>query len=175
MFSDPAVNIAKFGISEGMKVADLGAGSGHYTIAAARALASTGRVYAIDVQQDLLSKLKNQAAREGLYNVEVIWGNVDGLNGTKLRETSVDLVLLCNILFHLENKKESIKEIKRILKPAARVLVVDWADSFGGIGPKPDLVVTKEKAKALFDEAGFHLDREINAGSHHYGLIYKKL
>jgi ubiquinone/menaquinone biosynthesis C-methylase UbiE len=175
MFSDPVKIVDGCGITAGMEIADLGSGSGHYTLAAARALASTGRVYAIDVQQELLSKLKNTASREGLYNVEVIWGDVDKLNGTKLRDTTIDLVLLCNILFHLENKKEVVKEIKRILKPAGRVLVVDWSDSFGGIGPKPNTVVTKEKAKALFDEAGFHLDKEVSAGSHHYGLMYKKL
>jgi ubiquinone/menaquinone biosynthesis C-methylase UbiE len=175
MFSDPIKIVDQCGISPGMEIADLGAGSGHYTLAVAKALASTGMVYAIDVQQDLLSKLKNTAAREGLYNVEIIWGDVDALNGTKLREMSVDLVFLCNLLFHLENKKEVVKEIKRILKPAGRVLVVDWADSFGGIGPKPNTVVTKEKAKQFFDEAGFHLDKEVNTGPHHYGLMYKKL
>ncbi len=175
MFSDPVKIIDQCGVSAGMEIADLGAGSGHYTVAASRALASTGRVYAIDLKQDLLSRLKNNAAREGLYNVEVIWGDIDKLGGTKLRDFSVDLVLLCNILFHLENKKEVVKEIKRILKPAGRVLVVDWSDSFGGIGPKPTHVVTKEKAMELFDEAGFHLDKQISAGSHHYGLMYKKL
>ena len=175
MFSDPVKNVEQCGIQVGMDIADLGAGSGHYTIAAAKALASTGRVYAVDVQKDLLTKLKNSATREGLYNVEVIWGDIEKLNGTRLSDGSVDFAFLCNVLFQLEDKTNVIKEIKRILKPAGRALVVDWADSFGGIGPKAEMIVKKEKLMDSFQKEGFHLDREISAGMHHYGMIFKKL
>jgi ubiquinone/menaquinone biosynthesis C-methylase UbiE len=136
---------------------------------------STGRVYAVDIQQALLSKLKNQAAKEGLYNVEVIWGDIDKLNGTKLRTASLDLAILGNILFQLENRQAVADEVKRILKAGGRAAVIDWEDSFGGIGPAPDRVVTKAKAQSLFEKNGFHLDKEISAGSHHYGLVLKKL
>jgi ubiquinone/menaquinone biosynthesis C-methylase UbiE len=175
MFSDPVKNVEKSGIQPGMEIADLGAGSGHYTMAAAKALLSTGRVYAIDVEKELLAKIKNNAARAGLYNVEVIWGDIEKINGTKLKEASIDLAFLCNVLFQEENKTNIIKEIKRILKPGGRVLVVDWEDSFGGIGPSAEMVVKRDEAMDLFEKNGFHLDREISAGAHHYGLIYKKL
>ncbi len=158
-----------------MEVVDFGSGSGGHTLAVAKALMSTGRVYAVDVQQDLLSKLKNNAVREGLYNMEVIWGDIEKPNGTKLRDNSIDFVLISNILFQLENKTAMLSEAKRILKQGGGVLLVDWADSFGNIGPKPEAVVTKEKAKELFEKNGFHLDKEIKAGAHHYGLIFKKL
>lgn len=175
MFSDPVKNVEQCGIQAGMEIADFGSGSGHYSLAAAKALMSTGRVYSIDVNKDLLTKLKNHATKEGLYNVEVIWGDIEKPNGTKLRDGSIDLVFLSNILFQLEDKEALIKEVKRVLKPGGRVLVVDWMDSFGGIGPTVKMVVNKEKAQGLFDKSGFHLDREITAGSHHYGFIYKKL
>ncbi len=175
MFSDPIKNVESVGIQAGMEIADFGSGSGHYTLAAARALVSTGRVYAIDVNKDLLTKLKNHATKEGLYNVEVIWGDIEKTGGTKLRESTIDLVFLSNILFQIENKDNLIKEVKRVLKPNGRVLVVDWADSFGGIGPTAQMVVSKDKATTLFESSGFHMDREISAGSHHYGFIFKKL
>ncbi|KND47770.1 MAG: hypothetical protein AB201_02450 [Parcubacteria bacterium C7867-006] len=175
MFSDPVKNVESCGIQAGMEVADFGSGSGHYTLAAAKALMSTGRVYSIDVNKDLLTKLKNHATREGLYNVEVIWGDIEKPNGTKLRDSSIDLVFLGNILFQLDDKDGMIKELKRVLKPGGRVLVVDWADSFGGIGPTPKSVIKKDKAQTLFEKAGFHMDREVSAGSHHYGFIFKKM
>ncbi len=175
MFSDPVKNVEQSGIIPGMDIADLGSGSGLYSIEAAKELMATGRVYAIDTQKELLSKLKNEAVRQGLYNLEVIWGDIEKINGTKLRDASIDLVFLCNVLFQLEDKENIVKEVKRILKPAGRILIVDWTDSFGGIGPKPEMVVTKEFAMDTFEAQGFHLDREIRAGSHHYGLIYKKL
>lgn len=175
MFSDPQKNIEQCSIQAGMEIADFGAGSGFYTIAASKALIATGRVYAIDAQKDLLTKLKNNATREDLYNVEVIWGDIEKIGGSHLRENSIDLALMCNVIFQLEDKQSAISEMKRVLKSGGRALLVDWADSFGGIGPKPDSVFGKEKAIGLFEKNGFHLDREVSAGAHHYGLIFKKL
>ena len=175
MFSDPQKNVEQCGIQAGMEIADLGAGSGFYTLTAAKALISTGRVYAVDVQKDLLTKIKNAAVSQGLYNVEVIWGDIEKPSGTHLRESSIDLAFLSNLLFQLEDKQSTISEVKRILKPGGRVLIVDWMDSFGGIGPKPEKVFLKTAAVEMFEKNGFHLDREISAGSHHYGIIFKKL
>jgi ubiquinone/menaquinone biosynthesis C-methylase UbiE len=175
MFSDPVKNIEQCGIQAGMEIADFGSGSGHYSLAVAKALVSTGRVYSIDINKDLLTKLKNNASREGAYNVEVIWGDIEKPNGTKLRDQTIDLVIMSNILFQVENKTSVINEAKRILKQSGRVLVVDWSDSFGGIGPAPKDVFKKDVAMSTFEKAGFHLDREITAGSHHYGFIYKKM
>jgi len=71
---------------DGMKVADVGAGSGFYSLEAARKVGSSGRVYAIDVQKNLLERLRSQAISEGLGNVEVVWGNAEKIGGTKVRE-----------------------------------------------------------------------------------------
>lgn len=175
MFSDPEKNIEQCGIQAGMEIADLGSGSGFYTLAASKALISTGRVYAIDAQKDLVTKIKNEAVRQGLYNVEVIWGDIEKLGGTHLRDGTINLALVCNVLFQLEDKKTAINEIKRILKTSGRVLIVEWSDSFGGIGPRPEMVVKKEVLLEIMEKNGFHMDREISAGAHHYGLIFKKL
>lgn len=158
-----------------MIIADFGAGSGFYTIEAAKALAGTGKVYAIDAQKDLLVRIKNDAAKENLSNVEVIWGDIEKVGGTNIADGTVSLGLLCNVLFQLEDKKSCLAELKRILIPGGRALVVDWADSFGGIGPHINNVITKESAEELFEGAGFAKDREISAGSHHYGFIFKKM
>lgn len=175
MFSEPSKNIEQLGIQAGQEIADLGSGSGAYTIASAKALISTGKVYAIDINKELLNKVKNEGIKQGLYNIEVIWGDIDAPNGTKLRDFSVDIALVCNILFQVENKDVLVKEVRRILKPGGRALVVDWSDSFGGIGPKPQSVFGLEKAKEIFEKNGFHVEREFSAGSHHYGLVFKKL
>jgi ubiquinone/menaquinone biosynthesis C-methylase UbiE len=175
MFSDPVKNIEQCGIQAGMQIADLGAGSGFYSLAACKALIATGKVYAIDAQKDLLTKLKNTATKEGIYNIEVVWGDIEKQGGTHLRDSVIDLCLICNVLFQVTEKKNLLNEAKRILKPGAKVLVVDWSDSFGGIGPKADHVVNREAAVALFEQSGFSVEKEINAGSHHYGIIFKKM
>lgn len=175
MFSDPVKNIEQCSIQAGMEIADFGSGSGAYTLASSKALISTGKVYAIDINKDLLNKVKNEGVKQGLYNIEVIWGDIEKPNGTKLRDFSVDMVLVCNVLFQVENREVLIKEVRRVLKPGGRVLVIDWTDSFGGLGPKPQMILKMTSAVDIFQKNGFHLDREISAGAHHYGLIFKKL
>jgi ubiquinone/menaquinone biosynthesis C-methylase UbiE len=175
MFSDPENNVKQFGLAPGMIVADFGAGSGFYTMAAARAVLPAGKVFAVDIQKGLLEKLKNGARQNQLSNIDIVWGDLEHLGGTKLREGSLDAVLACNLFFQIENKDGLCLEIKRVLRPNARVLVVDWAASFGGLGPQEKDVITKIKMCDIFQEHGFKLDREISAGAEHYGLIFRKV
>ncbi|HZT35056.1 MAG TPA: methyltransferase domain-containing protein [Nitrososphaera sp.] len=174
MFSDPGHNIDQLGLSDGAVVADFGSGSGYYAIAAGRAVAPTGKVYAIDVQKDLLERLKKEAQREHVTNIEVLTGNLERLGGSKIREGSCDVVIASNILFMLDDKKSFLNEAKRILKMNGRFLLIDWAASFSQMGPHPDHVVYKDDAIKLCASVGLSLDREINAGSHHYGIIFRK-
>ena len=175
MFSDPEKNIAEFALASGMQVADFGSGSGFYTLAAAKAVLPSGRVFAVDIQKDLLQKLKNGAKQNHLNNVDIVWGDLEHLGGTKLRENSMDAVIAANVLFQIQNKDALSLEIKRVLRPRGRVLVVDWGGSFGGIGPAEADVISKIKMTVLFQDHGFTLDREIAAGAEHYGLIFRKV
>ena len=169
MFSDPASNLAKLGLTDGMKVVDLGAGSGFYSIEAGRKVGASGRVYAIDVQKDLLERLRSHASSQGVNNIEVVWGNAEKIGGTKLREGIADRVIASNILFQIEKHDEFCLEIKRILKPAGKVLVVDWS----GVTPlSPKAIVPSMKAEMLFQKAGFKLEQSFEAGDHHYGLVF---
>lgn len=175
MFSDPDKNIEQFDLGKGNNVADFGAGSGFYSFSAAEAVGETGKVYSIDVQKDLLEKLKNEARNiRHLNNVDIIWADLEHLGGTRLRENSMDAVIVANVFFQLEKKNNACFEIKRILKPGGRVLVVDWASSFGGIGPQSQDVFPEELAKKLFLKNGFKEDRIISAGAQHYGVIFRK-
>ena len=171
MFSDPAVNIAKFGISEGMKVADLGAGSGFYSFEAARKVGKSGRVYAIDVQKIILDRIRSTGASQGLSNIEVLWGDIEKIGGTKLRDTLVDRVIASNVLFQLNKPDEFCLEIKRILKPKGKVLVIDWSEA---TPLSPSNVIPATKAQLIFEKAGFKLESSFGAGEHHYGLIFLK-
>jgi ubiquinone/menaquinone biosynthesis C-methylase UbiE len=174
MFSDPENNIKQFSLGSGMQVADFGSGSGFYTIAIAKAVAPNGKVFAVDIQKDLLQKLKNGAKQNNLNNIDIIWGDLEHLGGTKLRENSLDAVTVCNLFFQIENKDALCLEIKRVLRVNGRVLVIDWAGSFGGIGPTNKDVISKENMVSFFQDHGFTLDREISAGAQHYGLVFRK-
>lgn len=168
MFSDPASNLSKLGLNEGMRVVDLGAGSGFYTFEASRRVGTSGRVYSVDVVKDLLERIRSVGKSSGLHNIEVIWANFEKIGGTKLGEASVDRVIASNVLFQVEKTDEFILEIKRILKPGGKVLIVDWSE-VSALSPKN--IVTSNKAQMLFEKVGFKLDQSFNAGDHHYGLV----
>ena len=174
MFSDPEENVKQFSLGKGNHVADFGSGTGYYSFAAAEAVGEDGRVYAVDVQKDLLQRLKKESQMRHLYNVDIIWADLEHLGGTKLRESSMDSIIAANLLFQLEQKDNCIMEMKRILKRGGRVLLIDWLSSFGGMGPAAQDVLSKETAGNLFKKHGFVLDREIPAGAQHYGLIFRK-
>ena len=171
-FSDPRSNVLQLGLRDGMRVGDLGAGSGHYSIAAAAAVGDSGRVFAVDVQEEVLKHLKDSAHRTGHRNIETVWGNIEKMGGTKLRDKSLDAVILSNTLFQLEQPEVTIKEIQRILKSEGKLLVVDWAGAYGGMGPHPDHVVSEHKAEELFITGGFYKVKDFRAGPHHYAIVF---
>jgi ubiquinone/menaquinone biosynthesis C-methylase UbiE len=173
-FADPRKNLERLGLHAGQVVADLGAGSGFYTLVAAKMVSDGGKVYAVDVQQDLLVRLKNSAQAERLTNVEVVHGDMEQIGGTKIRDASVDVVIASNVLFQIEQKADFIKEIKRILKKGGRALIIDWSESFGGMGPQPNHVFTETMAKELFKKDGFVEISTLDAGDHHYGIIFRE-
>lgn len=173
MFSNPKDVLNQVHIDPGMVVADFGCGSGHYTMLIAETVGAAGTVFAFDIQKDLLGKLKAQATAENHGNIHFVWADLDEPNSTSLKDDSVDRIIMSNILFQAEDKKALIREAKRVLKPKGKIVVVDWSESFGGLGPRPADVVKKDTAISLFSEEGFDLDKEIKAGEHHYGLIFK--
>lgn len=174
MFSDPEKNIEALNPKAGSSLADFGSGAGHHAIAALKALGPAGTVYAIDIQKDSLQSLKREAQKQGLENLEVIWGDIETPKGSRLAEGAVEYVLISNLMFQVNNHASVVAEAMRVLRPGGLLFLVDWADSFGGIGPSRDVVFDKEKAKALFSGAGFVLEREVATGSHHYGIIFSK-
>lgn len=171
MFANPEKNIARLDIRDGMKVADIGSGSGFYTFEAARRAGLNGRVYAVEILKDLLDRTKNVARTNGLSNIEAVWGDVEKIGGTKLRDVSVDRVIASNILSQIETKDDFCLEIKRILKPDGKVLLIDWSER-SPLSPKN--LVSAPMAQAYFEKAGFTISQNFDAGDHHYGILFVK-
>jgi len=172
MFTDPVKNLKQFGLREDMVIADLGAGTGFYSIAVAQ-MVPRGKVYAIEIQRDFLATVKTKAKEANLNNLECFLGNVEKIGGTSLKDAIVDAVIVSNVFFQIENKDKFLEEIKRILKVGGKVLLIDWSD-VSPTNSSLKKIVPKEKAREILETKGFIFDKEINAGGHHYGMIFKK-
>lgn len=171
MFSNPQQNVARLGLKEGMLVADFGAGTGFYTRAASYYVGHTGKIYAVEIQRDLIRKLEEELINNGISNVECVWGDIERRGGTKIADKIMDAVIVSNVLFQVEDRLGLLDEAKRILKPGGRALVVDWKDSFNGMGPTEERIISKSKAENLLTNRGFKIIENVSVGDHHYGII----
>ena len=124
--------------------------------------------------QELLTRIKSEALKMGLQNIDVIWGDIEEDKSSRILDASADVVIVSNVLFLIKKRGALLREIDRVLKRNGKMLVIDWKDSFGGLGPTNDDVVTEGEAKILFKKHNFILEREITAGAHHYGLVFKR-
>lgn len=172
-FLTPAKALSALNLMPGMQVADFDAGSGFFTRAAAH-LVAPGSVWAVDPNRELLPRIKSVALAEGLHNVEVVAGSIERLGGTHLPAGQFDAVIIANSLFTADDKAGVAAEAARVLKAGGTVLVIDWEDSFGGLGPAPEHVVSAKDATEAFEAAGFTVAGEAPAGSYHWGLLFRK-
>jgi ubiquinone/menaquinone biosynthesis C-methylase UbiE len=155
-----------------MKVADFGAGAGFYTFSLARKVGKSGVVYAIVSRSSMLEKISKEAKEQKLDNIEIIWADIESKNGTSLQSHILNFVVIANTFFMIKDKFKVIEEIKRLLRPKGKVLVVEWSDNQAGFGPHKDHLVKEEVIEKLFLDAGFTKKNNIDAGDHHYGIIF---
>ncbi len=175
LFVRPNDVVTHFHLKEGDLVADFGAGSGFFLEPIAQAVGESGRVFACEIQKVLVDKLGDLINIKKLSNVQPLWCDLEELNGINIPTDGLDVALLINTLFMLENKTSAIKEMGRTLRVGGKFFVIDWYESFSGMGPQPEHVLSKDEAMVLFENEGFVLEREFPAGDHHYGIAFRKV
>lgn len=173
-FVDPKIASSHFHLQEGDVVADFGAGSGHYMKPLAHAVGTAGKVYLCEIQKELVDALGVTAREQRLSNVFPLWCDIEALGGIKLSDGVLNAGLLSNVLFQFTNKESALREIARVMKKGGKLIVIDWTDSFGGLGPQSGAVVTEADARKMLELAGFSYERTFPAGDHHYGIVYRK-
>lgn len=173
-FVVPEVIATHFHLRPGDSIGDFGAGSGHFEPVLSRAVGPTGHVYAVEIQKNLVEALEARLRQERLGNVEVIWGDLEAVNGTKIKDDTLDAALVANCLFQAEDKAAAMKEITRTLRSGGKLFIIDWSESWGGIGPQPGHVLSESDARAYAEGEGLTFERAFDAGDHHYGLSFRK-
>ena len=173
-FVVPEKAATHFHLREGDVVADFGAGSGYFIKVLSKLVGGEGRVYACEIQKNLVETIGDLARRENLDNVSVLWGDIEAQDGTKIGDNKLDAAVLVNTLFQIEDRDMAVLEIKRTLRSGGKLFVIDWSESFRGMGPQPGMIITKKDARALFEQHGFVYERSFDTGDHHYGLAFRK-
>jgi len=151
------------------KLVDLGSGYGTFTIPAAKRI--KGKVYAYDIENEMIEKLESKSLKEKLQNVSLF--NKDFIKeGTGLVNEEIDFVFLFNIL-HAKESESILKEAHRILKKNGRLGVIHWNyDPSTPRGPAMEIRPRPEDLKSLLIDTGFSiLKYNINLPPFHYGIL----
>jgi len=122
-WQQPERVVAALGIQPGARVADLGSGSGYFTVRLAPAVGEHGRVYAVDVDAEMNEYLRRRLAQAGIANVEVILG---GFDDPLLPDGGIDLVLVVDTYHHIAERPTYFRNLQRDLAPGGRVAVIDY-------------------------------------------------
>ena len=174
MFIDPARMLEACSVRANDTIAEFGAGSG-FIVRAAQVSVPQGQVFAIDINRDIVTRLIREMRDDHIENVHPLWGDIEVMGGSQLADESCNMVVLSNILFQLEDRNGALREAYRVLVPGGTLLVVDWTESFKGMGPAPHHVFTKDRAIDLVTRERFAVTQElIPVGDHHYGILCKK-
>lgn len=162
--------LKEFGVYGAEDVADVGSGYGHFSLAAAKRLEG-GRVFAVDIERDLLQRLVNEAALRGVSNIHILHGDATRSAGIPLGEAAVDKAIAASVLFQAHDRDALVREIARIVRPGGKVLLVEWKEDHG-FGPHHTHKISESDARALFARHGFSAERMVDAGDLHYGMIF---
>ncbi|MFB3923954.1 MAG: class I SAM-dependent methyltransferase [Terriglobia bacterium] len=163
--------VDSLGLRLGDEVADLGAGSGYFTIRLAHAVGQSGKVYAVDVDPKLLEYIERRAQEEKLENIQTILADP---NDPKLGSNSVDLIFICDVLHHLNDRDKYYPQLLRALRPSGRLVDIDFHKRKLPVGPPEEMKIDRKDVIKEFEGQGLQLARELDFLKYQYFLIFER-
>src|SRR5580704_1934685 len=155
----------------GMTVADVGAGTGYMSLRMARRVGPTGKVYANDLQPEMLRMLRENAAQAHLANIETVLG---GESDPKLPKGQMDLVLLVDVYHEFSQPQQMVRKIREALKPDGRLVLLEYRKEDPKIPIRPEHKMSVAEVKAELEPEGFVLGPVIETLPRQHILILTK-
>lgn len=171
-FFNPNKILATLGLdSHAGDVAEFGCGYGTFTIPAAKII--KGKIYALDIEPDMIRMTGEEASKQGLNNVKTVLRDFMS-EGSGLQDESVDYVMLFNIL-HLEDPVSLLRETSRILKKGGKLGIIHWNyDPKTPRGPSMDIRPKPEQCIEWAKNAGLVELEQFDLKPYHYGIVMTK-
>jgi SAM-dependent methyltransferase len=164
---DVALNVLK--IAKGASVADIGAGSGYMTERLAARVGPTGRVFANDLQPQMLEILSRRLSAKRIANVTLVQGTSDD---PKLAPGSVDLELMVDVYHELSQPQKMLQHLREALKPGGRLVLLEYRKEDPSIPIKPEHKMSVAEAKLEVEAEGFTLSKVDQALPRQHILIF---
>jgi ubiquinone/menaquinone biosynthesis C-methylase UbiE len=167
----PDQALDSLGIRAGMTVADVGAGTGYMALRMARRVGPTGKVYANDLQPEMLQKLRARSQREKLANVETVQGTEAD---PKLPSNTMDLVLLVDVYHEFSEPQAMLAKIRESLKPEGRLVLLEYRKEDPAIPIRIEHKMSVPEVKTEVEAEGFKLDRVIEKLPRQHIIVFRK-
>jgi ubiquinone/menaquinone biosynthesis C-methylase UbiE len=151
---DPAYALRLMKVEQGSTVADIGAGSGYYTVRLARLVGAKGRVYANDLQPGMLELMRGRLERERVTNVELVLGTE---SDPKLPPASIDMALMVDVYHEFSQPQAMLRQIREALRPSGRLILLEYRGEDAQVPILPDHKMTVAQAKLEVEAEGFTL------------------
>ena len=152
----PDVAVRLLQIPQGASVADIGAGSGYITLLLSAAVGPTGRVFANDLQPQMIEILRRRLASQNVTNVTLVQGSIDDPN---LPPASVDLALMVDVYHELSRPQAMLQKLRTALKPGGRLALLEYRKEDPAIPIKFEHKMSIQEAKAELEAEGFKLSK----------------
>lgn len=151
---EPDVALDAIKIAVGSTVADVGAGSGYMTVKMAKRVGPTGKVYANDIQPQMLTLLRQRLDHEKIANVELVLGTYDD---PRLPADTIDLILMVDVYHEFSEPQEMLRKMRTSLKPGGRLVLLEYRKEDPSIPIRPDHKMSVAEAKMEVEAEGFTL------------------
>jgi len=155
----PSKAIAALDIPAGAVVADVGAGSGYYTVRLAKVVGPTGRVVATDLQPGMLALIREKVAREKLSNVEIVQGRADD---PVLPGAAFDLILMVDVYHELASPQVFVRKLKEALKPDGRLVLIEFRLEDPRVPIREEHKMSVSQVRQELGADGFQIERVID-------------
>lgn len=166
---NPPGTLARIGIGSTDVICDIGAGSGIFTIPAAGM--TENKIYALEADEEMLKIIRRKAELEKLSNIEPILVEGDRI---RIMDETADLVLMATVLHEIENKKDFLKEVNRILKSDGRIAIIEFFKHETPFGPPVPHRIAREDVDLMMESSGFSASDEFELGDNFYCLVLRK-
>jgi ubiquinone/menaquinone biosynthesis C-methylase UbiE len=162
--------LAALKLRPGQIVADIGAGTGVFTIPLAQATKPGGTVYAEDIDQALLDVISEKATEQGMTNVQAVLGEF----GDPDLPADIDLAFINDVLHHIKDRAAYLKTLAAYLKPGGRIAIIELIPGQGGHKGEPELQVSQDEATKWMADAGLKPVDQIKLFTDRWFVIYGK-
>ncbi|MGD9568698.1 MAG: class I SAM-dependent methyltransferase [Sedimentibacter sp.] len=166
---NPSGTLKKIGLLENLTVCDIGAGSGIFTIPAATITNNT--VYALEINDEMLSVIQVKAEKEGIHNIKPV--KVENKR-FDLEDNSVDMALMVTVLHEIDDQAAMSEEIKRILKDGGKLAIIEFHKRETPMGPPVAHRMGRDEVLDLLRKKGFTIWNDFDLGDNFYCLVFKR-